>query len=44
VEGNFVVQSQSGHVEEPGYVADITSTIGDYKINPAISDEIFTGQ
>jgi hypothetical protein len=41
VEGNLVVNSQSGHVEEPGYVADITSTIGDYKINPTLPDSVF---
>ncbi len=27
-------QSQTGHVQEPGYVADITSTIDGYKLNP----------
>jgi hypothetical protein len=43
VNGNLLVESQSGHVEEPGYTADITSTIGDYKINPALSDGIFAG-
>jgi len=41
VQGNTVVTSQTGHVEEPGYTADITSTIGDYKINPAIPDSVF---
>jgi hypothetical protein len=41
VDGNLVVESQTGHVEEPGYVADISSTIGDYKINPALSDSVF---
>ena len=39
---NFVVESQDGHVDEPGYVADIASTIDDYKINPSLSDSIFT--
>lgn len=41
VERNLVVESQTGHVEEPGYVADITSTIGDYKINPTLPDSVF---
>lgn len=41
IEGNLLVQSQSGHVQEPGYVADITSTIGDYKVNPALPDGVF---
>lgn len=44
VDGNFVVESQSGHVEEPGYVADITSTIGGYKINPTLPDGIFAAR
>ncbi|MBV9720225.1 MAG: hypothetical protein JOZ77_13000 [Candidatus Eremiobacteraeota bacterium] len=39
---NLVVESQTGHVEEPGYTADITSTIGDYKINPPLSDSLFS--
>ena len=41
VGGNYVVQAQTGHVEEPGYVADITSTIDDYKINPTLPDGVF---
>jgi hypothetical protein len=41
VAGNYVVFSQTGHVEEPGYVADLTSTLGDYAINPTIPDGIF---
>jgi hypothetical protein len=43
VDGNLVVESQTGHVAEPGYVADLKSTIDDYKLNPELSDEIFTG-
>ncbi len=27
---------------EPGYVADIASTIDDYKINPPLPDSVFT--
>jgi hypothetical protein len=38
---NLVVESQKGHVEEPGYIADLSSTIDDYKINPSLSDGIF---
>lgn len=41
VEDNLVVTSQTGHVEEPGYVADITSTIGEYKINANVPDSVF---
>ena len=40
--GNLLVTSQSGHVQEPGYVADITSTIDNYTINPNLSDDLFT--
>jgi hypothetical protein len=43
VDGNLVVESQTGHVQEPGYVADIKSTIDGYTLNPELSDEIFAG-
>ncbi len=39
--GNTVVRSQSGHVDEPGYVADVSSTIDDYKINPELPQGVF---
>ena len=39
--GNTLVTSQTGHVREPGYVADISSTIDNYKINPPLSDSVF---
>ncbi|HEY1884152.1 MAG TPA: hypothetical protein VGG51_14070 [Candidatus Cybelea sp.] len=42
--GNLVIGSQSGHVTEPGYDADISSTIDDYKINPTLSDDLFSSQ
>jgi hypothetical protein len=42
--GNLVVQSQTGHVAEPGYVADISSTIDGYKLNPSLPDDIFGAQ
>jgi hypothetical protein len=44
VDGNLVVQSQNGHVEEPGYVADLSSTIDNYKINPTLPDSVFSGE
>jgi outer membrane lipoprotein-sorting protein len=44
VDGNTVVTSQTGHVEEPGYIADITSTIDHYAINPDLSDSVFAEQ
>lgn len=43
VDGNLVVESQTGHVQEPGYVADIKSTIDGYKLNPDLSDGLFAG-
>ena len=42
IDGNALVTSQTGHVEEPGYTADITSTLDNYKINPSIPDDTFT--
>ena len=41
VEGNLLVQSQTGHVEEPGYSADITASLGEYKINSSLPDGLF---
>jgi hypothetical protein len=41
VDGNVVVVAQTGHVQEPGYTADITSTIDGYKINAPLPDGIF---
>jgi outer membrane lipoprotein-sorting protein len=42
VDGNQLVQSQTGHVEEPGYVGDITATIGDYKVNTTLPAGTFS--
>lgn len=44
VDGYTLVTSQSGHVEEPGYVADITSKIDNYTINPSLPDSVFAEQ
>lgn len=44
VGGNLLVESQTGHVQEPGYVADISSTIGDYHVNVPLSDSLFADQ
>jgi hypothetical protein len=41
VDGTVVVTSQTGHVQEPGYTADISSTIDNYKINTPIPDSLF---
>jgi hypothetical protein len=41
VDGNLLVTSQSGHVQEPGYTADITSTIDNYRVNAPLSDSVF---
>jgi hypothetical protein len=44
VSGNTLPVGLTGHVEEPGYTADITSTLDNYTINPPISDQIFVNQ
>ncbi|MBV8489521.1 MAG: hypothetical protein JO199_03250 [Candidatus Eremiobacteraeota bacterium] len=41
VKNATLVTSQHGHVEEPGYTADITTTIDNYTLNPQLSDSIF---
>jgi hypothetical protein len=40
-QGYLLVVSQTGHVDEPGYVADISSVIGDYKMNVALPSDLF---
>ncbi len=42
VQGNVLVQSQTGHVDEPGYAADLSSTIDNYTINPSLPDSVFS--
>lgn len=44
VDGRMLVVSQTGHVQEPGYAGDITSTLEHYKINPSLSDSLFEDQ
>jgi hypothetical protein len=41
VQGNTVVTSQTGHVEEPNYKGDITTTLSGYHINPDLPDSLF---
>lgn len=41
VQGKLLVVAQTGHVEEPGYTGDITSTIDHYKLNPPLADSTF---
>jgi outer membrane lipoprotein-sorting protein len=42
VDGDTVVTAQSGQVSEPGYTGTITTTISDYKMNPQLSDALFS--
>jgi outer membrane lipoprotein-sorting protein len=44
VDGRPLVVSQTGHVQEPGYTGDITSTLEHYKINPPLADSLFVDQ
>jgi hypothetical protein len=41
VDGNLVVVAQTGEVQEPGYAGNITSTIGQYTMNPSLPDSVF---
>jgi outer membrane lipoprotein-sorting protein len=43
VQGQMMVTSQTGTVEEPNYQGTITATLSDYKINPPLDDSIFNG-
>ncbi|HTZ55204.1 MAG TPA: hypothetical protein VMB20_09055 [Candidatus Acidoferrum sp.] len=42
VQGNTMVTSQTGHVEEPGYIGDFTTTLSRYQINPQLPDSLFS--
>ncbi|MDQ2865456.1 MAG: hypothetical protein M3R51_04465 [Candidatus Eremiobacteraeota bacterium] len=41
VQGNVLVTSQSGSVDEPSYKGAVTSTLDGYKINPRLADSVF---
>ena len=41
VDGNYLVDKQTGHVELPSYKADVTSQFSDYKLNVTIADSVF---
>lgn len=41
IQGNALVTSQTGHVEEPGYKGDVTTTLSGYQINPNLPDSLF---
>ena len=41
VQGQTVVTSQTGSVDEPNYKGTITATLSDYTINPQLDDSIF---
>jgi hypothetical protein len=42
VQGNTMVTSQTGHVEEPGYTGDVTTTLSGYRLNPSLPDSLFS--
>jgi outer membrane lipoprotein-sorting protein len=39
--GFWLITSQTGSVDEPSYKGTISSTITDYKLNPALDDALF---
>lgn len=42
VKGYEVVTAQTGTVNEPQYKGTISSTLSDYKMNPALADSVFS--
>ena len=42
VQGATMVTSQTGHVEEPGYIGDVTTTLSGYHLNPDLPDSLFS--
>jgi hypothetical protein len=41
VDGNFLVDKQTGHVELPSYKADVESQFSNYRLNVSIADSVF---
>lgn len=41
IEGNYLPEKLSGHVELPSYKANVTSEMSNYKLNVAIADSVF---
>jgi outer membrane lipoprotein-sorting protein len=41
IEGNYLAERISGRVELPSYKAEVTSTLGNYKLNVSINDSVF---
>ena len=41
VDGNYLVDKQTGHVELPSYRADVSSAFSHYQLNVAIADSVF---
>ncbi|HTV74525.1 MAG TPA: hypothetical protein VME66_12590 [Candidatus Acidoferrales bacterium] len=41
IDGNYLVNAQSGHVELSSYKADVTSTLSHYQLNVPIDDAVF---
>jgi hypothetical protein len=41
-DGNYLIKSQTGHVDLPSYKADVTIAYSNYKLNVAIADAVFT--
>jgi hypothetical protein len=41
MDGDELAVAERGHIEEPGYVADIDATVGDYRLNVPIADGVF---
>ena len=44
ISGNYLVKSQTGHVDLPSYKADVKSAFTNYKLNVPVSDDVFKEQ
>ncbi|HMD02997.1 MAG TPA: hypothetical protein VKG44_08555 [Candidatus Baltobacteraceae bacterium] len=41
LDGNYLVEKQSGHVDLPSYKAEVTSAFSKYQLNVQIADSVF---
>ena len=42
IQGNTLVTSQTGHVAEPSYTGDVSTTLSGYQLNPNLPDSLFS--
>jgi outer membrane lipoprotein-sorting protein len=42
IDGNYLIEAQTGKVELPSYNADVTTTFSNFKLNVPVPDDVFS--